>query len=177
MPVTIFSANRSEQMVDRSFENSEVISESSDVNIPGVVDEMPDPALLPENAALIDKTIFFINRTISGKALETAIVIGDQILVKYFNDDIDAAFSKDSAKPVSFTMLCDHPDLRVSCQRMAVKAAFLNIDSLDPLLGHLSVNTLTMLGKGLMALADEIDKTQIACETLGQKIRQMETEN
>jgi hypothetical protein len=34
-----------------------------------------------------------------------------------------------------------------------------------------------MLGKGLMALADEIDKTQIACETLGQKIRQMETEN
>jgi hypothetical protein len=61
-------------------------------------------------------------------------------------------------------------------QNPSEKAASLHIESLDPFLGNKSGNTRTLLGKGLMALADELDKTQIACEALSQKIRQMETE-
>jgi hypothetical protein len=58
------------------------------VPMPEVIDESFEPALPPETAALINDTISFINRTVSAKALEAALLIGDYILSNYFDDDI-----------------------------------------------------------------------------------------
>ena len=94
--------------------------EFSDEN-PGMIPEVVDdagPPFVPEGTALIDENISYINRTVSAKALETALLIGDYILTYYFNDDINAAFSQNPYKSISFSMLCDHPDLIVSHQKL-----------------------------------------------------------
>ena len=86
-------------MTDRSpeiIDLPEGLSESGHVIIPEVVDEIAEPVMTSEDAALIDETIIFINRTVSGKSLETALLIGNYLLMNFFNNDIDAAFSKDS---------------------------------------------------------------------------------
>ncbi|RJP43861.1 MAG: hypothetical protein C4548_06475, partial [Desulfobacteraceae bacterium] len=75
-------------------------------------DVAPAPATLDH--FLIDDTIAFIHRTVSEKALEAALLIGDYILTRYFNNDMEAAFSKDPHKSTSFNALCNHPDLRIS---------------------------------------------------------------
>jgi hypothetical protein len=82
--------------------------------IPEVIDEPFKSVLTPEEAALFNDTISFINRTVSAKALETALLIGNYILINYFNDDLELAFSKDPVKPVSFNILCEHPELSIS---------------------------------------------------------------
>ena len=69
--------------------------------------------LSPEDMAAITEAVAFINRTISEKALETALLIGNYVLSRFFNDDPEAAFSRNPHKPVSFGMICDHPDLRL----------------------------------------------------------------
>jgi len=75
-------------------------------------DVAPAPAV--QDRFLIDDTIAFIHRTVSEKALEAALLIGDYILTRYFNNDMEAAFSRDPHKSTSFNLLCDHPDLRIS---------------------------------------------------------------
>lgn len=82
--------------------------------IPEVVDDVSTAPLTPEQTALINDTVSFINTTISVKALEAALSIGGHILKNFFNDDIDAALSQSPQKPISFNRLCDHPDLRIS---------------------------------------------------------------
>jgi hypothetical protein len=96
----------------------EDIPEGGTAIIPEVVEDPIEPVLSADDNVLITTTIAFINRTVSAKALETALLIGDYILTNYFNDDIETALSRDSNKPLSFTMLCDHPDLRVSRQQL-----------------------------------------------------------
>jgi hypothetical protein len=72
------------------------------------------PAPAARDHFLIDDTIVFIHRTVSEKALEAALLIGDYILTRYFNNDMEAAFSRDPHKSTSFNALCNHPDLRIS---------------------------------------------------------------
>lgn len=99
-------------------ESSPVIPNISPVVVPEMVEDAPVAPMTPENAALIEEAIAYIYGTISAKALETAILIGDYILTRFFNDDMEAAFSKNSDKPVSFNMLCGHPDLCVSRDKL-----------------------------------------------------------
>ncbi len=87
--------------------------------IPEVIDEPFESVLTPEETALFNDTISFINRMVSAKALETALLIGNYILTNYFNDDLELAFSKDPVKPVSFNILCEHPALNVSRFKLA----------------------------------------------------------
>jgi hypothetical protein len=87
--------------------------------VPEVIDGPFESVLTPEQTALFNDTIAFINRTISAKALEAALVIGDYILTNYFNDDPELAFSKESEKPISFSILCEHPALNVSRFKLA----------------------------------------------------------
>lgn len=94
------------------------ISTGGKVLMPEVVEEFPESILSPEETVLINETVSLINRTISAKALEAAVIIGDHILTRYFNDDIEAAISKDSNKPVSFSILCEHPELNVSRSKL-----------------------------------------------------------
>lgn len=82
--------------------------------IPEVAEDSSESTLLPEDAALIDETISFINRTISAKALEAALLIGNYVLGNFFDDDPDAAFSQNPYKPISFNRLCEDPELNVS---------------------------------------------------------------
>lgn len=86
--------------------------------IPEVADDFREVPLTPEETALINDTVSFINTTISVKALEAALLIGDHILKTFFNDDIDVALSQSPFKPVSFSSLCEHPDLRVSRSKL-----------------------------------------------------------
>ena len=86
--------------------------------IPEVVDDSSETPMIPEETTQVGDTIAFINTTISVKALEAALLIGDHILKNYFNDDIDAALSQNSYKPISFNSLCEHPDLRVSRNKL-----------------------------------------------------------
>jgi hypothetical protein len=88
--------------------------QASNALIPEVIDGPFESVLTPEQTALFNDTIDFINRTISDKALEAALLIGDYILTNYFNDDLELAFSKESVKPISFSILCEHPALNVS---------------------------------------------------------------
>ena len=89
------------------------------VQKPEVVEDVPESILSPEETTRINETVSLINRTISAKALEAALIIGGHILTRYFNDDIEAAISKDSNKPMSFNILCEHPELNVSRFKLA----------------------------------------------------------
>jgi hypothetical protein len=91
---------------------------SGKIPMPEVIDETYDSILTPEETAFFNDTIFFINATVSAKALEAALLIGNFILTNYFNDDPDLAFSKDSNKPISFNILCEHPELPVSRRKL-----------------------------------------------------------
>jgi len=86
--------------------------------MPEVIDETYDSILTPEETAFFNDTISYINATVSAKALEAALLIGNYILTNYFNDDPDLAFSKDSNKPISFNILCEHPELRLSRNKL-----------------------------------------------------------
>jgi hypothetical protein len=94
--------------------------------------DVGEPAGAPEDAGLISDTIAFINHAVSSKALETALLIGDYILTRFFNNDTEAAFSRSAHKPLSFVRLCAHPDLRISSRhlgemvRVAAQERFLN---------------------------------------------------
>ena len=93
--------------------------------------------LSSEEVAAIHDTIAFINRTVSEKTLETALIVGNHVLSRYFNDDLEAAFSRTPYKSVSFGVLCDHPDLRLSkthlieMVRVAAQERFLMETELD----------------------------------------------
>lgn len=89
-------------MIDRTPNISdgilESISEGSNVLIPEMVDESIVTNLSSEDATFVDETVFFINRTVSGKTLETEPLIKNCILTNFFNNDIGAAFLQDTDK-------------------------------------------------------------------------------
>jgi len=97
---------------------TEKFPEQDPVMIPEMADDMPAPLLPPKELALIDESVLFINRTISAKALEAALLVGNYVLANFFDDDIKAAFSQNPYKSISFATLCEHPDLTVSRQQL-----------------------------------------------------------
>ncbi|MFZ2632465.1 MAG: hypothetical protein WA081_23705 [Desulfosalsimonadaceae bacterium] len=95
-----------------------IIPGTNPVIIPEVVEEPTVTVLSAEDAAQVDEAVRYINCILAGKALETSILIGDYVLTHFFHDDMDTAFSKDPDKPVSFSMLCNHPDLCISRDKL-----------------------------------------------------------
>lgn len=64
--------------------------------------------------AELEEAVLFINERVASYVYKGSIEIGNYILEKFFNNDIDLATSKNRYKPVSFLQLCQHPDLAVS---------------------------------------------------------------
>ena len=73
-------------------------------------------AVLPGEAAvdetLVNQAVHDINAIYGAKGLETARAVGEYVLAKFFNGDLDYA-EKKHGKHLSFTALAEHDDLAV----------------------------------------------------------------
>ena len=154
-------------------------------------DDISEPLLTPEDNALITATVSLISRTISAKALEAALLVGDYILTHFFDGDIESAFSKDPDKPVSFTALCQHPDLRLSRTKLvnmlkvAAQQRFLGEGEVDFAALHYShLEKLTQLPNDEIKLDlvqkcvdDDLTTRQLGYHIRMRKIEMQETES
>ncbi|MFZ2632704.1 MAG: hypothetical protein WA081_19990 [Desulfosalsimonadaceae bacterium] len=76
----------------------------SDVVMPEVV--MDD--------AQIDEAVAFINERVAAHVYRGSLEIGEYVLARFFNNDIRLAGSMNGHKSVSYSKLCNHPELCVS---------------------------------------------------------------
>jgi hypothetical protein len=161
---------------------TEIANETDNADVDG---DIFTPVVSAEDNLLIKDTISFINHTISQKALEAALLIGDHILTRYFDNDIEAAFSKDSDKPISFNVLCNHPDLRISRYKLvnmvkvAAQERFLQTLEYDfsPLhYSHRLKLTALPNDEGKIDMARECVAENLTTRQLGYRIRQRVSE-
>jgi hypothetical protein len=66
------------------------------------------------NDSIIEEAVSFIQEKISENSYKTAVIIGNYILEKFFNDDIEYVKSHNPNKSVSFRKLCQHPDIPIN---------------------------------------------------------------
>ncbi len=72
------------------------------------------PGEVQLTTAEIEEAVSFINERISDYVYKGSIEIGNYILEKFFNNDLDLVLSKNRQRPSSFLQLCRHQDLAVS---------------------------------------------------------------
>jgi hypothetical protein len=72
---------------------------------------MPDVIM---NDAQIDEAVAFINERVASHVYRGSLEIGEYVLVRFFNNDIRLAGSKNGHKSISYNKLCNHPELCVS---------------------------------------------------------------
>lgn len=66
------------------------------------------------DTALITEAVLFINDRVAVHVLNGSLEIGQYVLEKFFNNDITLAGARNAHKPVSYSRLCQHPDLSVA---------------------------------------------------------------
>jgi len=79
--------------------------------------EPPMTEMLPEvimDDATIDEAVQFINERVVKIVYKGSLEIGQYVLERFFDNNIQLAGSKIANKPVSFRKLCARPDLKVS---------------------------------------------------------------
>ena len=91
----------------------------------------PDPNLPDLN--LIDEAAAFIRTTIAAMIENAASKIGDYLLTRFFDGDIELAISRNPYKNVSFTHLCRRPDIPLTRREMGlmVRMAFQEKELID----------------------------------------------
>ena len=63
---------------------------------------------------LIDDAVIFINSKVAETLVKGSIEIGEYLLTRFFNNDIEQATSRNAYKSISFNELCNRPDIAVS---------------------------------------------------------------
>ena len=84
------------------------------VFVPEVKAEAEAPVPAQDEDAMIEESVQFINRTVAQMVFGASIIIGDHLLTRYFDDDIEFAMSKARNKSVSFNRLCRRPDISLT---------------------------------------------------------------
>jgi len=82
-----------------------------------MTETLPPEVLMPDvvmNDAQIDEAVAFINERVAAHVYHGSLEIGEYVLVRFFNNDIRLAGSKNGHKSVSYNKLCNHPELSVS---------------------------------------------------------------
>ncbi|MFZ2631954.1 MAG: hypothetical protein WA081_17070 [Desulfosalsimonadaceae bacterium] len=72
--------------------------------------------LLPDivmDDAKIDEAVTFINQRVVAHVYQGALEIGEYVLERFFNNNIQLAGSRSAYKQVSYRKLCDHPEMTV----------------------------------------------------------------
>ncbi len=111
--------------------------EPPESNLPDV--NPPDENLPDLN--LIDESVAFINQTVESMVKTGALKIGNYVLTRFFNDNIELASSPNGHKLASFSRLCRRPDLsltrrelgamvRVAAQQRYMKIIGIDVDRL-----------------------------------------------
>jgi hypothetical protein len=135
---------------------------------PEIVEEPYEPVgddLFPEDAALIDESVVFINQHVAA-VVNAAIAIGEHLLTRYFNNDIELATSKNRYKKVSYKMLCDRPDLALTRPELSTMVRVAIQERFFQSIG-LSTGTLNYTHKKyLTRLPDNETKTTLAAECI-----------
>jgi hypothetical protein len=98
---------------------------------PAADENPPDPNLPDLN--LIDEAAAFIRTTIAAMIENAALKIGDYLLTRFFDGDIELAISRNPYKNVSFTHLCRRPDIPLTRREMGlmVRLAFQEKELID----------------------------------------------
>lgn len=101
------------------------------VDGPAEDENPPDPNLPDLN--LIDEAAAFIRTTIAAMIENAALKIGDYLLVRFFDGDIELAISRNRYKNISFTHLCRRPDIPLTRREMGlmVRMAFQEKELID----------------------------------------------
>ncbi|MFZ2634018.1 MAG: hypothetical protein WA081_15585 [Desulfosalsimonadaceae bacterium] len=105
---------------------NESVEAPENVLIPEIVEgeavedseEVSGEFLPEETGDLIEDAVRFINFTTRKMLSDYALKIGDYLLTRFFNDDIQLASSTNRYKNVSFSRLCKRPDISLTRQDM-----------------------------------------------------------
>ncbi|MFZ2633921.1 MAG: hypothetical protein WA081_02615 [Desulfosalsimonadaceae bacterium] len=100
-----------------------IIPEVPEENEWEIVDETGESEPPDENLPdlnLIDESVAFINQTVESMVKTGALIIGNYVLTRFFNDNTELASSKNRYKNISFSMLCRRPDLSLTRRELGV---------------------------------------------------------
>ena len=125
----------------------------------------PEDGPLPEVPALIEDSVAFINHHVK-TAVNAAIAIGEHLLTRYFNNDLELATSRNPYKIISYKQLCDHPDLMLTRPELS---NMIRVTAQERFFRSLEFNTdrLTYTHKKyLTRLPDNETKTSLAGECI-----------
>jgi len=171
-------------MSDRIPETSDGIPEYDNVIIPEVVDEPSEPILTSEEAALIEESVEFINQNVA-MVVNAAIAIGEHLLTRYFDNDIELATSKNRYKQTNYRWLCEHPDLALSRKELgemvrvaAQERFFRSIDLNTRMLSYTHKKYLTRMPNNSTkpSLIAECIETGLSSRQLYQRISEIKKE-
>jgi len=138
-------------------------------------DENPDQNL-------IDEAVAFINTTITAMIENAALKIGDYLLARFFDGDIELAVSRNPYKNVSFNRLCRRPDIPLTRREMGlmVRMAFQEHELIDRgvdtsllLISHKRYLTQAPNGPAKYALVNDCIREGWSARQLNARIQQM----
>jgi len=161
------------------------MTDSIETLIPEVVEAIDIDPLSPEEAALIDESVEFINET-AAAVVNAAIGIGEHLLTRFFNNDIELATSRNPYKKTSYKMLCERPDLMVtqrelgSMIRVAAQERFFRSIELNTcMLSYTHQKYLTRLPdtETKAALAEECIQTGLPSRQLYNRISEIKNQS
>ncbi|MFZ2633669.1 MAG: hypothetical protein WA081_11115 [Desulfosalsimonadaceae bacterium] len=147
---------------------------SSDPNLPD--SNLPD-------LNLIDEAVAFIRTTIAAMIENAALKIGDYLLTRFFDGDIELAISHNRYKNISFTHLCRRPDIPLTRREMGlmVRMAFqekelieMGVDTSMLLISHKRYLTQVPNGQAKYDLVMECIREKWPAWKLAARIRQMQ---
>ncbi|RJP87717.1 MAG: hypothetical protein C4518_11805 [Desulfobacteraceae bacterium] len=144
---------------------------------------MPDVLL---NDAQIDEAVAFINERVAAHVYRGSLEIGEYVLVRFFNNNIRLAGSMNGHKSVSYSKLCNHPELCVSRSTLTnmvktfAQEGFLNdggISSHEMKYSHKIALTRMENNEEKLALARECIEENISVEELKQRVREIRAQS
>lgn len=91
-------------------------------------DKAPDPLAVVESQPtvplttdeLIKEAVKYINEKANQALYMGSVNIGSYILTHFYGDNIDLARSRNPVKPLSYRLLCEHPDLAIRPETLGV---------------------------------------------------------
>lgn len=153
------------------------------VDGPAEDENPPDPNLPDLN--LIDEAAAFIRATIAAMIENAALKIGDYLLTRFFDGDIELAISRNPYKNFSFTHLCRRPDLPLTRRemglmvRMAAQERELidrGVDTSLLLISHKRYLTQVPDGPAKWELVNQCIREKWPARKLEERIREMKLE-
>jgi hypothetical protein len=136
------------------------------------------PDFLSRVDEFIDQAVKFINEKANEAVYNGSIEVGAFILKNFYDDDVQSATSRNPRKPISYSKLCQHPELTVKPETLGV---MVRVAAQEKYFADENVNTggLTYSHKAELAkLYNDQEKIDLVKDTLeeGWSVRQLKDE-